>query len=85
MAINIHCLLADETYDGVMELLDDMKTDKRLEGLNAIVFLSLKQKGRGIHFNKLEYDKFKTIIERCMNKHISFVLSFIILPFPRYA
>lgn len=72
MAINIHCLLADETYNGVMELLDDMKTDKRLEGLNAIVFLSLKQKGRGIHFNKLEYDKFKNIIERCMNENIPY-------------
>jgi hypothetical protein len=72
MAINIHCLLADETYNGVMELLDDMKTDKRLEGLNAIVFLSLKQKGRGVHFNKLEYDKFKNIIARCMNENIPY-------------
>lgn len=72
MAVNIHCLLADETYAGVMELLDDMKTDKRLAGLNAIVFLSLKQKGRGIHFNKLEYEKFKNIIERCMKENIPY-------------
>ena len=72
MAINIHCLLANETYDGVMELLDDMKSDKRLEGLNAIVFLSLKQKGRGVHFNKLEFDKFKHIIERCMKENIPY-------------
>lgn len=72
MAVNIHCLLADETYAGVMELLDDVKTDKRLEGLNAIVFLSLKQKGRGVHFNKLEYEKFKNIIERCMKENIPY-------------
>lgn len=72
MAINIHCLLADETYDGVMELLNDFKTDKRLEGLNAIVFLSLKQKGRGVHFNKLEYEKFRNIIERCMKENIPY-------------
>lgn len=72
MAVNIHCLLADETYAGVMELLDDVKTDKRLAGLNAIVFLSLKQKGRGVHFNKLEYEKFKNIIERCMKENIPY-------------
>ena len=72
MAVNIHCLLADETYAGVMELLDDVKKDKRLEGLNAIVFLSLKQKGRGVHFNKLEYEKFKNIIARCMKENIPY-------------
>ena len=72
MAVNIHCLLADETYNGVLELLDDVKNDKRLEGLNAIVFLSLKQKGRGIHFNKLDYEKFKHIIEKCMKENIPY-------------
>lgn len=74
ISINIHCLLSEETYGGVLELLEDIKLDKRLSGLNAVVFLSLKQKGRGINFNRLSCDKFKNIIEKCMNENISFGL-----------
>lgn len=74
MDVNIHCLLSEETYKYVLELLDDVKKDERLKGINAIVFLSLKQKGRGIHFNKLEYEKFKHIIKRCFAEDIPFGL-----------
>lgn len=72
MKVNIHCLLADETVSGVNELLDDFHNDERLKGINAIVFLSLKQKGRGVHFNKMNYDDFKKIIKRCMDENIPY-------------
>ena len=74
ISINIHCLLSEETYDGVLELLEDIKKDNRLKGLNAIVFLSLKQKGRGVNFNRLGYDKFKNIIQKCMKENVSYGL-----------
>ena len=72
IAINIHCLLSQETYDSVFELLNDVYNDKRLKDLNAIVFLSLKQKGRGTNFNKLSDEQFKKIIDTCFEKQISF-------------
>jgi len=72
ISVNIHALLADETYDDILNLIDDYSRDSRLSGMNAIVFLSLKQKGRGIHFNKLSNDQFKTIIKKCFDKNIKF-------------
>lgn len=69
--INIHCLLAKETYDGVFELLDAYENDLRLKGMGAIVFLSLKQKGRGEYFNQLTNEQFKKIINTCFNKNVS--------------
>lgn len=72
MNINIHCLLSKETYESVFELINDYKTDSRLEGMGSIVFLSLKQKGRGNYFTKISTDEFKKIIDKCFEKRISF-------------
>lgn len=72
ISINIHCLLSKETYDSVFELINDVHNDIRLKGLNAIVFLSLKQKGRGVNFNKLNNEQFKKIIDTCFENNISF-------------
>lgn len=49
--INIHMLLSRETYRKCHELLDDVRG---LKGLNAIVFLALKAKGRGRSFCGLD-------------------------------
>ena len=71
MSINIHCLLSKETYESVFELMNDRLTDKRLEGMGAIVFLSLKQKGRGEYFNRITDNEFKKIIDIAFEKQIS--------------
>jgi MoaA/NifB/PqqE/SkfB family radical SAM enzyme len=60
--INIHQLISEETYEQVLETISDMKSDSRLEKMNAIVFLSLKQKGRGTKYNPLAFDKFKILL-----------------------
>lgn len=60
--VNIHQLLSEETFDEVVETIHDIKTDVRLKDLNAIVFLSLKQKGRGTKYSRLSQDKFDYII-----------------------
>ncbi len=71
MSVNIHMLTADSTYDRCLKLLEDRLTDKRLEKLNAIVFLSLKKKGRGQAFERLSNEKFKTLIDIAFEKGIS--------------
>lgn len=72
MAVNIHAMISEETIDFVNEVVDDSKKDDRLSGLNAIVFLSLKQKGRGETFHRLSDEKFKALVDRCLELGISF-------------
>lgn len=69
---NIHCMLSEDRYDSVKELLQDRKTDPRLQGMNAIVFLSLKKKGRGARFNRLGETKFKELVKICFESGIAF-------------
>ena len=45
--VNIHYMISKETLKGAYETIDSAVNDERLKGLNAIVFLSLKTKGRG--------------------------------------
>lgn len=72
MAVNIHALVSAETYDSLFELLDDYENDPRLSKLNAIVFLSLKQKGRGVHFNRVTDEQFKRLVDECLKRKIRF-------------
>ncbi len=71
--INIHYMISEETYDKAFEIMDDIKTDPRLEKLNALVFLSLKPKGRSVgHFNKLSQEKFDLMIKYALDKQVPF-------------
>lgn len=58
--VNIHQIVFQDNVDKVWDVINDVKTDPRLEKLNALVLLSLKQKGKGVSFEPLsdmEYDK----------------------------
>ena len=68
--VNIHCMLSNESFDVAWETLQDRLTDPRLENLKAIVFLSLKKKGRGKSFTPLAQDKFKKIVDFAMKNEI---------------
>ena len=70
--INIHMLVSENTYEQVLETLNDVKTDQRLEKLNCVVLLSLKKKGRGKSFNILSQDKFKSLIDLALQLKVSF-------------
>ncbi len=61
--VNIHYMLSEETYQGALDLLELYKTNSTLQRVTAIVFLSLKQKGRGTAFHPLNEDKFKHLLE----------------------
>jgi radical SAM protein with 4Fe4S-binding SPASM domain len=70
--VNIHQILAEETKYQVHKLLDAVKNDSRFCKLNAVVFMTLKQKGRGENFHKLSDKDYKNIILRCFEENISF-------------
>lgn len=70
--VNIHQMISEENFQQTLQTLNDIKHDKRLEKLNAIVFLSLKKKGRGTNFNILSFDKFKYIVAYCLIHNIPF-------------
>lgn len=61
--VNIHMLVSHETFDACMEVMQDSKTDPRLEKLNAIVFLSLKPKGKRNFFRKIATENYKKIVD----------------------
>lgn len=70
--INIHKLLAGETYEDCLELMRKTKTDSRLEKLNAIVFLWLKPKGKRNSFTQLnDMEKYKKLIKYAFDNDIS--------------
>lgn len=70
--VNIHQLVSKQTLPDVFQLLTDTKTDERLKGLNAIVFLSLKQVGRGKGFDLVEQTDYNLIIKYCLENDIKF-------------
>jgi len=68
---NIHFFLAEETFELGMEVLSDIITDKRLKKMKAIVFLSLKKKGRAKKgFTALSGEKFKVLSEYALENNI---------------
>jgi len=71
--INLHVLLALETYDNCLALLDKVKTDSRLAKLNAVVFLTLKPKGNRNKFHQLnDLEKYRVLINKALSLGVSF-------------
>jgi MoaA/NifB/PqqE/SkfB family radical SAM enzyme len=70
--VNIHYVIARESLENAFQVLRDIKTDERLSGLNALVFLSLKSKGRALNnFHRLDTDKFIDLIRTALSMNIS--------------
>ena len=68
---NIHNFLCEESFEKSMQLMQDYKTDERLKNLNAIVFLSLKKKGRAEKgFTQLSQEKFNILVDYALNNEI---------------
>jgi len=62
--VNIHALLSEETLDNCYCVLEDRKTDKRLEKLNAVVLLWLKPKGNRNSYHQLSnINKLKKLVD----------------------
>ena len=67
---NIHIMLSEETIGQVWETIRDYGKDERLRGLNAIVILSLKKKGRGLNHRVVSQEKFNEIVEYCLENGV---------------
>lgn len=70
--VNIHCLLALETYRLCLSTASDIKTDPRLKDLNAIVYLWLKPKGERNTFRQITESKYRVLVSTLIDKKISF-------------
>ncbi len=70
--VNIHVMMSGETIGWIYNIINSIKSDERLKKLNAVVFLALKQKGRGVNFTPLSEVEYKKLIVECFNKNIRF-------------
>lgn len=61
---NTHALLCEETFDRCMQLVEDRLTDPRLSNLRAMVFISLKPKGRGCGYTRCSDEHFLQLVKR---------------------
>ena len=65
--VNIHFMVCQERLEDLYTTFGDMKTDERLDSLNAIVLLSLKKKGRGKKgFTPLTQEQFKEVVDMAL-------------------
>lgn len=71
-SVNIHVLASKETIQWCYDVIEAKKTDPKLKNLNAIVFLALKQKGRGEHFHPMSILDYEQIVIDCLNSNIGF-------------
>jgi hypothetical protein len=67
---NMHLMYHAGNESFVYEVLHDIQNDPRLEKLNAVVLLALKQKGRGENLQPMPYDKFAKIVQYCFDHKI---------------
>lgn len=70
--VNIHVMISRETVHNAIETINDYHTDPRLKGMNAIVFLSLKKKGRGVGHTPLTQEMFTELAEMATQLDVSF-------------
>jgi sulfatase maturation enzyme AslB (radical SAM superfamily) len=70
--VNIHYMISRETYDAAFDIMHDIQNDPRLEKLNALVFLSLKQKGRGVKYNTITTEEFGKLVHTAIDAKLPF-------------
>lgn len=70
--VNMHVLLSMETLPMIYRTLFDLDIDPRLKGLNAIVLLSLKRKGRGINYHPVPKDGFNQLMDILLDSDHNF-------------
>ncbi|MHC6202385.1 hypothetical protein ACYULU_04230 [Breznakiellaceae bacterium SP9] len=69
--VTMHLLVYEENFSDVLGILWDIRHVKQLSGLTAVVFLSLKNKGRaaGLHFTPLSQAHYTMLIQYCLDPH----------------
>lgn len=68
---NIHMVVSEESMDACYDLVNDSMNDPRLAKLNAIVFLTLKPKGKRNKWNTvLDINKYRDLINYAMDNGV---------------
>ena len=71
--INFHFMISEKTIGDAYTVIQAMKEDPRLVGnINAIVFLSLKQKGRGTKYDYVSQEQYKALVDHCLANEVPF-------------
>ncbi|AAX78691.1 hypothetical protein RB43ORF169c [Escherichia phage RB43] len=70
--INLHFMVSSKTYDDAFTVVDAVRNDPRLKQVNAIVFLGLKQKGRGKNWDTVTREQYKKLVEYCLDSGVGF-------------
>lgn len=69
--VTIHQLLSVETYDQCIQAIDDCANDPRLNKLKAILFLTLKPKGkRNTNSILKDVEKYRKLVEYAIEKQV---------------
>jgi len=69
--VNIQAVVSQQTLPQLMQTIDDIGSDPRLAKINCIVYLSLKQKGRGGAYTPLTDEQWKALLQKTA-EHIPF-------------
>lgn len=68
----IHQLVSVETYNRCFEVIDDAANDLRLKGLKAVMFLTLKPKGkRNTNTIVKDVSKYRALIDYAFKHHVN--------------
>ncbi len=70
--INIHYVISKQTISFAYDVCNSIKSDIRLKGLNAIVFLGLKPKERGQNLAVLPTSEYFQLVNHCVVNNIPF-------------
>lgn len=69
--VNVHMVISNENYDECFDLVKDAINDSRLSKMKAIVFLTLKQKGKRNKWTTIkDIDKYKKLVTFAMDNNI---------------
>ena len=71
--VNIHVVVSHESFDRCKMLIEDAASDPRLAKMKAIMFLTLKPKGKRNHWNIIkDVKKYRELIDLAMSKGVQF-------------
>ena len=70
--VTVHQLISEETFEKCKEVINDAANDPRLAGLKAVLFLTLKPKGKRNKLNILkDVSKYRELINLAMDKGVN--------------
>ena len=69
--INFHIVLASETENFIREVATDIKIDRRLSNLNALVMLAFKDKQKTNFFHQFSIEKYNQLVNYLMEGGIN--------------